>query len=182
MWADNDIEKILVTEDQITERAIEMGREITEDYKAAGSVPILIALLKGSVPFFAELSKNLDLDTETDFMDVSSYSGTASTGEIRILKDMEISVRGRDVLLIEDIVDTGRTIQAVIELLRHRGAKSVKVATLLDKPSGRVNTLKADYSGFVIDGGFVVGYGLDFNQHYRSLPFVGILKAECYKD
>lgn len=182
MWAENDVDRILVTAEQITEKSRELGRQITEDYRAAGSIPLLVALLKGSVPFFAELAKNIDLDTEYDFMDVSSYSGTSSTGEIRIIKDLEVSVRGRDVLLVEDIVDTGRTIQAVIELLYHRGAKNVKVVTLLDKPSSRINGLTADYAGFTVGNEFVIGFGLDFNQRYRCLPFVGVLKPECYED
>ncbi|MDO4520014.1 MAG: hypoxanthine phosphoribosyltransferase [Erysipelotrichaceae bacterium] len=181
MWAEKDVEKILVTEEQITAKAAELGRQITEDYARENSAPLLVALLRGSVPFFAELAKRIDLDVEYDFMDVSSYVGRHSGGEIRILKDLDTSVRDRDVLLVEDIVDTGKTIQAVIELLYHRGARSVKIVTLLDKPSGRTNHLHADYIGFEVGNEFVVGFGMDFNQKYRTLPFIGVLKPECYE-
>ena len=142
---------------------------------------VIVPLVFGSVPFFAELAKRIDLDVEYDFMDVSSYVGRHSGGEIRILKDLDTSVRDRDVLLVEDIVDTGKTIQAVIELLYHRGARSVKIVTLLDKPSGRTNHLHADYIGFEVGNEFVVGFGMDFNQKYRTLPFIGVLKPECYE-
>lgn len=180
MWAEKDIEKVLVTEEQIENKAKELGAKITEDYKAMGSSPLLVALLRGSVPFFAELCKNIDLDIQYDFMDVSSYVGRHSTGEIRILKDLDTPVKDQDILLVEDIVDTGKTIQAVIELLYHRGARSVKIVTLLDKPSGRTNHLQADYIGFEVGNEFVIGFGMDFDQKYRCLPFIGVLKPECY--
>ncbi len=182
MWADKDIDKILVTEEEIENKAKELGAVITEDYKKMGSAPLLVGLLRGSVPFFTELAKNIDLDIEYDFMDVSSYVGRHSSGEIRIIKDLDTAVGGRDILLVEDIVDTGKTIQSVIELLYHRGAASVKIVTLLDKPSGRVNHLKADYIGFEVGNEFVIGFGMDFNQKYRCLPFIGVLKPECYQD
>ena len=181
MWADKDMLEILVTGEQIRERAIELGAEITRDYKAEGKKPLLVALLKGSVPWLVDISRNIDLDTAVDFMDVSSYEGTESTGDIRIEKDLTTSIKGVDILLVEDIVDTGKTIKEVVKTFYFRGANSVKIVTLLDKPSGRINDVKADYVGFTIKGGFVVGYGLDFNQHYRSLPYVGILKPECYE-
>lgn len=181
MWAEKDVEKVLVTEEQIEEKAKVLGKQITEDYLRMNSAPLLVALLRGSVPFFSELAKNIDLDIEYDFMDVSSYVGRHSSGEIRILKDLDTSVRDKDVLLVEDIVDTGKTIQSVIELLYHRGARSVKIVTLLDKPSGRVNHLHADYIGFEVGNEFVVGFGMDFNQKYRCLPFIGVLKPECYQ-
>lgn len=182
MWAEKDVEKILVSEEEIENKAKELGAVITEDYKKIGSAPLMVALLRGSVPFFAELAKNIDLDVEYDFMDVSSYVGRHTSGEIRIIKDLDTSVGGKHVLLVEDIVDTGKTIQAVIELLYHRGAESVKIVTLLDKPSGRTNHLKADYIGFEVGNEFVVGFGMDFNQRYRCLPFIGVLKPECYSD
>lgn len=181
MWAEKDIDRILVTEEQIENKARELGAVITEDYNKTGSTPLLVALLRGSVPFFSELAKNIDLDIEYDFMDVSSYVGRHSSGEIRIIKDLDTSVNGKDILLVEDIVDTGKTIQAVIELLYHRGAASVKIVTLLDKPSGRTNHLKADYIGFEVGNEFVVGFGMDFNQKYRCLPFIAVLKPECYQ-
>ncbi len=129
MWAEKDIKKVLVNEQQISERSKELGAKITEDY--AGKQPLLVALLRGSVPFLAELIKHIDLDIQYDFMDVSSYEGTESIGDIRILKDLDTSVKGLDILLVEDIVDTGRTIQTVRETLLHKGANSVKIITLL---------------------------------------------------
>ena len=137
--------------------------------------------MKGSVPFLVELTRNIDLDLQFDFMDVSSYEGTESTGDIRILKDLDISVKGMDIIIVEDIVDTGRTLSTVCELLLHRGASSVKIATLLDKPSRRINDVRPEYVGFEVGNQFVVGYGMDFNQRYRALPYVGILKEDCYK-
>ena len=170
----NDIKKVLVTHEEIVERSIELGKQITEDYK--NNPPLVVALLKGSVPFLAELIQHIDLDIQYDFMDVSSYDGTESIGDIKIIKDLDSSIKGVDILLVEDIVDTGRTIHSVCEMLMHKGAKSVKVITLLDKPSRRVCHCKADYVGFEVENEFVVGYGMDFNQRYRCLPYIGILK------
>ena len=157
----NDIKKVLVTHEEIVERSIELGKQITEDYK--NNPPLVVALLKGSVPFLAELIQHIDLDIQYDFMDVSSYDGTESIGDIKIIKDLDSSIKGVDILLVEDIVDTGRTIHSVCEMLMHKGAKSVKVITLLDKPSRRVCHCKADYVGFEVENEFVVGYGMDFN-------------------
>ena len=175
----NDIKKVLVTHEEIVERSIELGKQITEDYK--NNPPLVVALLKGSVPFLAELIQHIDLDIQYDFMDVSSYDGTESIGDIKIIKDLDSSIKGVDILLVEDIVDTGRTIHSVCEMLMHKGEKSVKVITLLDKPSRRVCHCKADYVGFEVENEFVVGYGMDFNQRYRCLPYIGILKDELYK-
>ena len=175
----NDIKKVLVTHEEIVERSIELGKQITEDYK--NNPPLVVALLKGSVPFLAELIQHIDLDIQYDFMDVSSYDGTESIGDIKIIKDLDSSIKGVDILLVEDIVDTGRTIHSVCEMLMHKGAKSVKVITLLDKPSRRVCHCKAAYVGFEVENEFVVGYGMDFNQRYRCLPYIGILKDELYK-
>lgn len=175
----NDIKKVLVTHEEIVERSIELGKQITEDYK--NNPPLVVALLKGSVPFLAELIQHIDLDIQYDFMDVSSYDGTESIGDIKIIKDLDSSIKGVDILLVEDIVDTGRTIHSVCEMLMHKGAKSVKVITLLDKPNRRVCHCKADYVGFEVENEFVVGYGMDFNQRYRCLPYIGILKDELYK-
>ncbi|MBO5555085.1 MAG: hypoxanthine phosphoribosyltransferase, partial [Solobacterium sp.] len=124
--------------------------------------------------------KHIDLDIQYDFMDVTSYEGTRSTGDIKILKDLDTSIVGKDILLVEDIVDTGRTVQAVKGMLANKGAASVKIVTLLDKPSKRVCDVNADYVGFEIDDYFVVGFGLDYDQRYRALPFVGVLKADQY--
>ena len=176
-----NIDKVLVTEEQIRARSKELGEQITNDYAKENKAPLLVALLRGSVPFLAELIKHIDLDIQYDFMDVTSYEGTESTGDIRILKDLDDSVQGLDLLVVEDIVDTGRTIHTVCRTLLHKGAASVKIVTLLDKPSRREADVKPDYIGFEVENEFVVGYGLDFDQHYRTLPYGGVLKDECYQ-
>ena len=176
----NDIKEILITEDEIINRCKELGKEITKDYQ--GKTPSLIGVLKGSVPFLAELMKRIEINMEIDFMDVSSYSGTESTGDVRIDKDLSNSIVGDDVIVVEDIVDTGKTLQKVVGLLYSKGANSVRIVSLLDKPERRIVDLKADYIGFTIPDAFVVGFGLDFNQKYRNLPYVGILKEDCYKE
>ncbi len=178
MWEEKDIKRVLVSHEEIVNRCAELGRQIAEDYK--DKPVMMVALLKGSVPFMAELMKHIDLDLQYDFMDVTSYAGTESTGQIRILKDLETPVKGMEILLVEDIVDTGRTLNTVVSTLYHKGAAGVKVVTLLDKPEGRVVDFTADYVGFTVPNEFVVGFGLDFDQRYRCLPYVGILKDECY--
>ncbi len=175
------IKRVLVSEEEIIKRSKELGQELNNKYKDNEIKPLFVALLKGSVPFLAELIKHVDLDIEYDFMDVSSYDGSESTCEIRILKDLDCSVKNRDIVLVEDIIDTGRTIKTVVEMLLNKGASSVIVVALLDKPSRRVVDIAADYIGFTIENEFVVGFGLDFNQKYRNLPYVGVLKDECYK-
>lgn len=175
------LEKILFNEDEIVARCKELGQQLTEEYKHNEQPPLLVALLKGSVPFLAELIKHIDLDIQFDFMDVSSYEGTESIGDIKIIKDLDCSVKNLDILLVEDIVDTGRTLKTVKTMLKNKGAKTVRVVTLLDKPDRRVVDIEADYTGFEIPNEFVVGFGLDFNQKYRNFPFVGVLKEECYK-
>ena len=175
------LEKIKLNEDEIVARCKELGQQINQEYKNNEQPPLLVALLKGSVPFLAELIKHIDLDIQFDFMDVSSYEGTESIGDIKILKDLDCSVKNLDILLVEDIVDTGRTLKTVKAMLKNKGAKTVRVVTLLDKPDRRVVDIEADYTGFEIPNEFVVGFGLDFNQKYRNFPFVGVLKEECYK-
>lgn len=175
-----NVESILVSEEEIIQRCKELGKRITEDYQEK-EPPLLVALLKGSVPFLAELIKHIELNIEFDFMDVSSYEGTESTGEIRVVKDLDRSIKNAEILIVEDIVDTGRTLKTVKELLESKQAATVKVVTLLDKPDRRVVELKAEYVGFEIPNQFVVGFGLDFDQKYRNLPYVGVLKEECYK-
>ncbi len=175
------IKKILVTEEQIVERSKELGKQISDEYRNTGKTPLFVALLKGSVPFLAELIKHVDIDIEIDFMDVSSYEGTESLGDIKIIKDLDCSIRGVDIILVEDIVDTGQTLVTVKELLERKGASSIKTVTLLDKPSRRTKEVSAEYIGFEVANEFVVGFGLDFNQKFRNLPYVGILKDECYK-
>ena len=176
---EKDIKKVLISEEQIVARAKELGARITEDYKDRS--PLMVALLRGSVPFLAELIKHIDLDIQYDFMDVTSYEGTESVGDIKILKDLDTSIRGLDILVVEDIVDTGRTLSAVVKTLYNKGANSVKIVTLLDKSSRRVKDIRADYIGFEVENEFVVGYGMDFNQKYRCLPYIGVLKDELYQ-
>lgn len=175
----NDVEKILISQEEIVARCKELGKQISEDYK--DTVPVLIGLLKGSVPFMAELMKYIEIDCKIEFMDVTSYSGTESTGDVKIIKDLDCSIKDLDVLIIEDIVDTGKTLEKVKELLYSKGARSVKVCSLLDKPDRRIVDIEAEYVGFSIPNEFVIGFGLDFNQKYRNLPYVGVLKEECYK-
>lgn len=177
----NAIDKVLVTHEEIVQRCVELGKEITKDYSEAGSIPYLVALLKGSVPFLSEIVKHIDMDIQFDFMDVSSYEGTQSIGDVRVNKDLDGSVKGVSILLVEDIVDTGRTLKEVTRMLKNKGAADVKVVSLLDKPSRRVVDINADYVGFEIPNEFAVGFGLDYNQKYRNLPYVGVLKKEVYE-
>ena len=175
----DDLKKILVSEEQIANRCKELGRQLDHDYADKHKV-LFVGILKGSVPFMAELIKRVSIDIEIDFMAVSSYSGTESLGDIKIIKDLEQSIQGRDLILVEDIVDTGVTINSLKTLLYNKGANDVKVVTLLDKPSRRQVDIKADYIGFEVENEFVVGFGLDYNQRYRNLPYVGVLKEELY--
>ena len=176
----NDIAKILISEEDINGRCKELAADIQEDYN--NKAPILVGLLKGSFMFLGELIKYIDLNVEIDFMDITSYAGKESTGDVKILKDLDRHVRDEHILIVEDIVDTGRTLSRVKELLLSRGAASVKIITLLDKPSRRVCKIDPDYCGFVIPNEFVVGFGLDYNEHYRNLPYIGVLKEEIYKE
>lgn len=173
-----DVKKVLVSDEDIANRCKELGKEINDYYVSNGDIPIAVGLLKGSVPFMAQLVKNVPGDIEMDFMDVSSYTGTEST-EVKIIKDLEGSIRGRAILLVEDIIDTGKTIKVVKELLYSKGAKDVKIVALLDKPEGRLVDVDADWVGFEIPDEFVIGYGLDYNQKYRNLPYVGVIKESA---
>ena len=178
---ENDIKKILVSHDEITEAAKKLGTQLTKDY--AGKNPILVGILKGSIPFMAELVKHIDTHIEMDFMMVSSYhGGTASSGVINIKQDVTQDIKGRDVLFVEDIIDTGQTLKNLRDMFIEREASSVKIATLLDKPEGRVVEIEADYTCFTIPNEFVVGYGLDYKENYRNLPYVGVLKEEVYSN
>ena len=174
----NDVKKILVSSEEITKREKELADEISKYYKEKNSVPVIVGLLKGSVPFMMGLVMKLDIDCEIDFMDVSSYSGTNSI-EVKVIKDIEGSVTDRDVLIVEDIVDTGKTLEKVTEMFRAKGAKEIKIVTLLDKPARREKAIEADYVGFVVPDEFVIGYGLDYNQKYRNLPYIGVIKEEA---
>ena len=178
---EHDIKKILVSHDEITEAAKKLGAQLTKDY--AGKNPILVGILKGSIPFMAELVKHIDTHIEMDFMMVSSYhGGTASSGVINIKQDVTQDIKGRDVLFVEDIIDTGQTLKNLRDMFIEREASSVKIATLLDKPEGRVVEIEADYTCFTIPNEFVVGYGLDYKENYRNLPYVGVLKEEVYSN
>lgn len=178
---ENTIEKVLVSEAEIIEKSKELGKILTEEYE--GRNPLLVGILKGSVPFMAELIKHIDTHVELEFMVVSSYhGGTASSGAVKIIKDIDADVAGRDVIFIEDIIDTGRTLKELKELFSFRKAASIKIATLLDKPEGRVVEIEADYTCFTIPNEFVVGFGLDYNENFRNLPYVGVLKEEVYSN
>jgi hypoxanthine phosphoribosyltransferase len=175
-----DIKEILITEEQIREKVKELGQKLKEDYGHLN--PLCICILKGGALFMADLIRAMDFPLEMDFMAVSSYgASTKSSGVVRIVKDLEASVEGRHVLIIEDIIDSGLTLSYLLELLQGRKAKSVKIVTLLDKPSRRKVDLVPDYCGFKIPDEFVVGYGLDYAEKYRNLPYIGVLKEEVYQ-
>lgn len=176
----DDIERVLLTEDQIEQRCKELAAAIEKDYEDRHIQPIVVGLLKGSVPFMAELIKYFRHPIEIDFISVSSYQGTESVGDVKIDKDMDLSSKGKNVLIVEDIVDTGRTLREVKKLFYNKGAEDVKIVALLDKPERRIVDIQADYIGFTVPNEFVVGYGLDYNQKYRNLPYIGILKPEVY--
>ena len=175
---DDKKRNILFSEEQIKVRVKELGEEISKDYE--GKEVLLVGLLKGSVPFMAELAKHLNSDVTFDYMNVSSYDGVESKTLV-VKQDLKEDVSGKNILIVEDILDTGKTLYNVKEMLLKRNANSVKIVTMLDKEEGRIIDMKADYVGFKIPNAFVVGYGLDFNEKYRQLPYVGILKEECYK-
>lgn len=178
---EQDIKKILITEEEIVAKSKELGKILTDEY--AGKNPLLVGILKGSVPFLAELIKHIDTHIETDYMVVSSYhGGTESSGTVKIVKDLDTSVAGRHVLFIEDIIDTGRTLKELKELFALRQAASIKIVTLLDKPEGRVVEINPDYTGYTVPNEFLVGFGLDYNEHYRNLPYVGVLKEDVYSN
>jgi len=176
----NNISEILVTNEEINKISKSLGEKLTKDYKNKDA--LFIGLLKGCIPFMTTLVLNIDTKIEIQYMVVSSYhGGTKSVEDIKIDYDLPVSVKNRDVVIVEDIVDTGRTISTVSKMLLGRGAKSVKVVTLLDKPEGRVLNFKPDYIGITIPNKFVVGFGLDYQEFYRNLPYIGVLKPEVYK-
>lgn len=175
----NDIQEILYSEEQIQEKIAELGAQISREYE--GRNPLVLCILKGAFIFMADFVKRLTIPIEIDFMAVSSYgSGATTSGVVKIVKDLDISVEGRDVIIVEDIIDSGLTLSHVIDILERRNALSVSVVALFDKPARRTVELEAEYKGFSIPDAFVVGYGLDYAEHYRNLPFVGILKSEVY--
>lgn len=177
---EKDILKVLLTEEELARKVKEMGKQITEDYKDKNL--LLVSVLKGSVVFMADLMRAIDTYCRIDFLNVSSYgSGTKTSGTVKIIKDLDIDICGYDLLIVEDILDSGMTLSYIKKILMERKPNSVKICTLLDKPERRqVPDIKADYKGFVIPDEFVVGYGLDFDETYRNLPYIGALKPEVY--
>lgn len=177
----SSIERILLTEEQIQTRIRELGEELSREY--AGKDPIFVGVLKGVVVFYADMVRRITVPCQFDFMWISSYSGTETTGRMEVKRDISADIRGRHVVILEDIFDTGNSLQYTYEHLLSKGPASLRICTLLDKPERRKPgiTVKADYTGFVIPNEFVVGYGLDFNEHYRNLPYVGVLKPEAYQ-
>jgi hypoxanthine phosphoribosyltransferase len=177
----DDVAKILISQEEIQDRVAELGQQISADY--AGQVPFLVAVLKGAYVFLADLCRHVGVPHEIHFMAISSYGGrtTESSGVVRILMDLPASPEGRNVLIVEDIVDSGRTLDYILRNLDTRNPATVRVCTLLSKPSRREIEVPLDYVGFEIPDEFVIGYGLDFDEHYRNLPFIGVLKPELYE-
>lgn len=173
------VQSILYSEEQLRERVQALGAQITADY--AGKEPVLASVLRGSYIFMADLTRAIDLPVTVDFMAVSSYgAGTKSSGQVEIKKDLSDSIEGRDLIIVEDILDSGNTLYYLMEILRARKPASIRICTLMDKPDRRTKPIVADYVGFTIPDAFVVGYGLDYNEKYRNLPYVGILKPSVY--
>lgn len=176
----NDVKEVLVSEENLEKKVIELADKITKDF--AGKNLVVIGVLKGANVFVADLIRKINIPIALDFMAISSYgSSTESSGVVKILKDLDEDIEGRHVLVVEDIIDTGLTLSYLTENLKSRGAKSIDICTLLDKPDRRKAHIDVKYKGFDIPDEFVVGYGIDFNEKYRNLPFVGILKREAYE-
>lgn len=178
---ENDILKVLISEEELRSRIAQLGEELTRDY--AGKDPVILGVLKGVVVFYADMIRQIRVPCQMDFMCLSSYHGTQSTGNMVVRQDMSVDVSGRHVLILEDIFDTGTSLDYTYHHVLSKKPASVRICTLLDKPERRKPgiTLVPDYVGFTIPNEFVVGYGLDFNEHYRNLPYVGVLKPEAYK-
>ena len=178
---ERDMLKVLITEEQIKARVAELGKELSAEY--ADKDPIVVGVLKGVVVFYADMIRQLTVPCQMDFMWISSYAGTTTTNTMQVKRDVSENIKGRHVLILEDIFDTGNSLDFTYKHLMAKEPASLKICTLLDKPSRRNPniTLKADYVGFEVPNEFVVGYGLDFNEHYRNLPYVGVLKPEVYE-
>ena len=173
------MERILFTEEELAARVRELGARITRDY--AGKDLVIASVLRGSFIFMADLTRAIELPLTVDFMAVSSYgAGTVSSGQVEIKKDLSDSIEGKDLLIVEDILDSGNTLYYLIDVLEARKPASIRICTLLDKPERRIKPIKADYMGFTIPDAFVVGYGLDYDERYRNLPYIGVLKPEVY--
>ncbi|MTI71257.1 MAG: hypoxanthine phosphoribosyltransferase [Firmicutes bacterium] len=176
----NDIKEVLLTEEDIQKKLKELGKQISEDYK--GKDLLLIGVLKGAVMVLTDLAKNISIPLTMDFMAVSSYgSSTESSGVVKIIKDLDESIEGKDILIVEDIIDTGLTLNYLVSNLKSRDPKSIKLFTLLDKPERRKVDLDIDYSGYKVPDAFIVGYGLDYDEKYRNLPYIATLKEEIYR-
>jgi hypoxanthine phosphoribosyltransferase len=175
----NEVERVLITEEQIEKRIQTLAREIERDFR--GREMVVVSLLNGTVMFLADLMRHLNLPLRLDFMGVSSYGSGTDSGDLVFTKELRLDVRSRDVLLIDDILDTGKTLRYVLPKLRALKPRRIKICVLLDKPSRRIEKIHADYAGFEIPDYFVVGYGLDFAERYRNLPFVGVLHPHVYK-
>ena len=175
----DDVQEILFSEEQLRQRVQELGAQITKDY--AGKAPVLASVLRGSYIFMADLTRAIQLPIHVDFMAVSSYgSGTKSSGQVQITKDLSDDIEGRDLIIVEDILDSGNTLYYLMQILQARAPASIRLCTLLDKPERRTKPITADYCGFSIPDAFVVGYGLDYAEKYRNLHYIGILKPEVY--
>lgn len=174
------IEEVLISQDAIEKRVAELGQTLSQEY--AGRKPLLVGILKGACPYFMDIIRHMPIPLEIDFMEVSSYGeATNSSGQIKIIKDITKDVKGRDILFVEDIIDTGQTLKELQALMLKRHAASVKTTALLNKQDRRIVDFQADYVGFEIPNAFVVGYGMDFNEQYRNLPYIGVLKPKCYQ-
>lgn len=179
MLLEKDIQEVLFTQEELEKRVRELAAQITADYQ--GKEIILISVLRGSFVFMADLCRSIDLDCTVDFMAVSSYGGgTSSTGQVQITKDLSGDISGKHVIVVEDILDSGNTLSYLLKLLEQRKPASIRLCTLLDKPERRTKPVEVSYSGFTIPDAFVVGYGLGYAEHYRGLPYIGILKPEVY--
>lgn len=178
---EKDIEKVFFSKEELHEIVKRLGAQISKDY--VGKNLMLVSILKGSVIFMADLMREITLPCDIDFMCVSSYgAGTKSSGTVKIIKDLDINLEGKDLLLVEDILDSGKTLHYITQVLKTRNPASIKICTLLDKPERREAPIKADYAGTFVPDEFVVGYGLDYAEKYRNLPYIGVLKPEIYAD
>jgi hypoxanthine phosphoribosyltransferase len=175
----DDVEEILLTEVQIQTRVAELGRQLAADYE--GRFPVLVSVLKGSIVFLADLVRSTSVPLSIDLMELSSYgASTKSSGQVRILKDLSGPIKGRDVIVVEDIIDTGLTLNYLLKYLHDRGPATVRICCLLDKPARRLAEIDIDYRGFTIADRFVIGYGLDYDERYRNLPYIGVLRPSVY--
>ena len=170
------LERILFSQEQLADRVAELGRQISADYR--GKMPLFVGILRGCILFYADLMKNISVDCNMDFMCLSSYSGTTSMGQVRTMLDLRESIKGRHVVIVEDIVDTGLTLEYLMANLKSRGAASLEICCLLDKPGNRKVDIHPKYVGFSVENEFVIGYGLDYNELYRNLPYIGVFKKQ----